>query len=483
MYNRKRRGWIKHIDFILIDFLCLEVSFAFGYFLRNRAMLDLENMVYVNILVALFFIEIAVSAVFSTFHNVLKRDNLVEFQYTVLQILLVFTGMSLYLFVVHDGGSVSRLSILYMSLIYIILGYGMRVLWKMHLQKTNKGTRGKSLVIVTVRSHLYEVIEGLVEKNYERFHFAGIALLDGDNVGGKIHGIDIVADRNTIITYLKSHWVDEVFFDLPYQVDIPSDIVDQVVEMGITVHTKLSRLSKKEKSIKDVERIGEYVVLTTSLSEASPVAAFVKRCIDIVGGLVGCLITVVLMLIFGPLIYISSPGPIFFKQKRIGYNGRVFEMYKFRSMYMDAEERKKQLLSQNKYDDGLMFKLEYDPRIIGCYRDESGRVHKGIGNIIRDWSIDEFPQFFNVLKGDMSLVGTRPPTLDEWQKYKPEYRVRMATKPGITGLWQVSGRSSIKDFCQVVALDKRYIETWSIGLDVKILLKTVYVVLARKGAM
>lgn len=483
MYHRKSRGWIKHIDFILMDFLCLEISFVIGYFLRNGALLDFTNVVYTHVMVALFFIEIVVSAVFGTFHNVLKRDSISEIQYTIMQVLLVLLGISLYLFVVHDGGNVSRLNIFYMSIIYVIMGFCGRAFWKRHLQKAMKGNRGKSLLIVTVMSHLQEVMEGLVEKNYDRYHFSGIALIDGDHVGERIHGIDVVADRSNIISYLKSHWVDEVYFDLPYQVDALQDMVDQVIEMGITVHTKLSRISKKDKSIKDVERMGEYVVLTTSLSEASLVAAFLKRCIDIAGGLVGCLITVVLTLIFGPLIYMASPGPIFFKQKRIGYNGRVFEIYKFRSMYMDAEERKKQLLSQNEFNDGFMFKIEYDPRIIGCHRDENGRVHKGIGNLIRDWSIDEFPQFLNVLKGDMSLVGTRPPTLDEWQKYKPEYRVRMSTKPGITGLWQVSGRSGIKDFCQVVALDKMYIEKWSIALDVKILLKTVYVVLARKGAM
>lgn len=483
MYNRKIRGWIKHLDFILMDFVCLECSFVIGYFLRHGAVLNFGNIVYNHVMAALFFIVIFVSVVFGTFHNVLKRDSIVELRYTFLQVLLVAMGVSLYLFAVHDGDIVSRLSIFYMSIIYAVISYGARVLLKQHLQRTHKGTRGKSLMIVTVKAHLQEVIDGLVEKNYERYHFSGIVLMDENRIGENIHGIDIVADRNTMISYFKSHWVDEVFFELPYHVDVPEDIVDQVREMGITVHTKLSRISKKDKCKKDVERMGDYVVLTSSLSDASPVAAFLKRSIDIAGGLVGCLITVVLALIFAPFIYMASPGPIFFKQKRIGYNGRVFEMYKFRSMYMDAEERKKQLLSQNAYDDGLMFKLEYDPRIIGCYRDENGNVHKGIGNLIRDWSIDEFPQFFNVLKGDMSLVGTRPPTLDEWHKYKPEYRVRMSTRPGITGLWQVSGRSRIKDFCQVVALDRKYIETWSIGLDVKILFKTVYVVLARKGAM
>ena len=157
-------------------------------------------------------------------------------------------------------------------------------------------------------------------------------------------------------------------------------------------------------------------------------------------------------------------------------------MYKFRSMYMDAEERKAALMAQNKIGDGMMFKMDDDPRIIGSEKkDKKGRP-AGIGNFIRRTSLDEFPQFINVLKGDMSLVGTRPPTMDEWQKYDMSHRVRMSIKPGITGMWQVSGRSSITDFNEVVRLDREYIENWRLSLDIKILLKTVWVVIMRSGA-
>ena len=150
---------------------------------------------------------------------------------------------------------------------------------------------------------------------------------------------------------------------------------------------------------------------------------------------------------------------------------------------VDKEERKKELLKLNQHGDGLMFKMEADPRIIGCKILPDGRVKKGLGNFIRDWSLDEFPQFFNVLKGDMSLVGTRPPTLDEWERYEPHHRARLAVRPGITGLWQVSGRSKITDFEEVVRLDTKYIVDWSMALDLKILLKTVKVVIFRDGAM
>ena len=167
----------------------------------------------------------------------------------------------------------------------------------------------------------------------------------------------------------------------------------------------------------------------------------------------------------------------------MGKNGKRFKMYKFRSMYLNAEERKQELMAQNRVKDGMMFKLEFDPRIIGSRILPDGTFKKGLGNFMREWSLDEFPQFFNVLKGDMSLVGTRPPTVDEWEKYKLHHRTRLAIKPGITGMWQVSGRSSITDFEEVVKLDNYYINHWDIGLDCRILLKTVRLFSQKGGAM
>ena len=196
----------------------------------------------------------------------------------------------------------------------------------------------------------------------------------------------------------------------------------------------------------------------------------IKRSMDIVGGMIGLIFVAIFFVILAPIIYIQSPGPIFFTQERVGRNGRKFKMYKFRSMYMDAEERKKELMSQNKMT-GLMFKMDNDPRIIP------------IGKWIRKWSIDEFPQFLNVLKGDMSLVGTRPPTLDEYEKYEKHHRVRMAIKPGLTGMWQVSGRSDITDFEEIVELDNEYITNWNLRLDLKIIMRTIGVVLKTKGSV
>lgn len=210
---------------------------------------------------------------------------------------------------------------------------------------------------------------------------------------------------------------------------------------------------------------------------------WLKRLMDIAGGAVGCLITAVLFVIFALPIYISSPGPIFFCQERIGRNGKKFKLYKFRTMVPDAERQKEALLAGNRVEGGRMFKLDEDPRIIGLKRMPDGTVKKGIGSFLRETSLDEFPQMLNILRGDMSLVGIRPPTLDEWEQYEPHHRARMSFRPGLTGLWQISGRSAITDFEEVVRLDTKYIDDWNLGLDIKILLKTIGVVVSRRGAL
>lgn len=230
-----------------------------------------------------------------------------------------------------------------------------------------------------------------------------------------------------------------------------------------------------------IQKINGETVVTTMMNYATPKQMLLKRVMDIIGGLVGSIFTLILTIFIGPIIYIKSPGPIFFKQERVGLNGKIFKMYKFRSMYMDAEERKKELMAQNTMSDSKMFKMDFDPS--HRQQDTAGRhQEEGIGQYIRDFSIDEFPQFFNVLKGDLSLVGTRPPLISEVEQYEMHHKSRLATKPGITGMWQVSGRSDITDFEEVVRLDTEYIENWSFGLDMKIVLKTIKVVLGREGS-
>jgi lipopolysaccharide/colanic/teichoic acid biosynthesis glycosyltransferase len=258
--------------------------------------------------------------------------------------------------------------------------------------------------------------------------------------------------------------------------------MNSLFRMGITVNYSITPITDGRWNITEMRSLGPYRVLSSSVSAAPAGKLAVKRLADIVGGLLGCIITLIVFIFLAPIIYLKSPGPIFFKQKRVGQNGKPFVMYKFRSMYMDAEKRKQELLEKNRIGSGMMFKMDDDPRIIGSEKKDKNGRPKGIGNFIRRHSIDELPQFFNVLIGNMSLVGTRPPTPDEWEKYGLGHRIRMSIKPGLTGLWQVSGRSRITDFEEVVRLDRDYIENWSLLLDAKIIFKTIAVVFKASGA-
>ena len=215
--------------------------------------------------------------------------------------------------------------------------------------------------------------------------------------------------------------------------------------------------------------IGTYPTLTYHNVVMNVYSKAAKRVFDIFFSIIGIIVFAIPMLITAILIKLDSKGPVIFKQERVGLNGRHFKMYKFRSMVVDAEARKKELEAQNEVSDGMMFKMKDDPRVTK------------VGKFIRKTSIDELPQFFNCLFGSMSLVGTRPPTIDEVAKYDTRHWRRLSIKPGITGMWQTSGRSEITDFEEVVALDKEYIDNWSMWLDIKIIFKTVLQVFVKRS--
>lgn len=192
-----------------------------------------------------------------------------------------------------------------------------------------------------------------------------------------------------------------------------------------------------------------------------------KRAIDIVGALIGLMILAIILVPLAIVIRIDSPGPIFYKQERYGLRGRRFTIRKFRSMVENADLLKASVPNEAK---GLIFKNANDPRITR------------VGRILRKTSLDEFPQFWNVLIGDMSLVGTRPPTHDEVSQYSQHHWKRLNVKPGLTGEWQVNGRSAVKDFEEIVKLDLRYQHRWTPLYDLQIIWQTIVVLLRRSGA-
>lgn len=488
MYRRGVQGWLKHLDFIMLDLLCLQISFILAYMARTGLSNPYATEAYRSISLVILLADVAVSFAFNTYKNVLKRGYYKEFTVTVQHVCLVEGIVIVYLFTIQRSVTYSRIIFFLMGALYVCLGYFSRILWKKRLSKVLAAEKSKrSLLIVTVESMAEELIRNAGKGSYEQFCMAGVVILDRDMGGQEICGVPVVAGAGNVTDAVCHVWVDEVLIGLPRSEPYPEEMIKSFLEMGIVVHWHLlmreSGTTAPGNQKTFIENLGNYRVLTTTLNYATPLQQTLKRMTDIAGGIMGTLVAAVLFLFLAPAIYIASPGPILFKQERVGRGGKRFQIYKFRSMYPDAEERKRELLERNDCKDGMMFKLKGDPRIIGSKVLPDGTIRKGLGNFIRDYSLDEFPQFLNVLKGDMSLVGTRPPTVDEWEKYQRHHRARLAVKPGITGLWQVSGRSDITDFEEVVKLDAKYITEWSMGLDVKILLKTVKVVFTGRGAM
>ena len=271
------------------------------------------------------------------------------------------------------------------------------------------------------------------------------------------------------LEYVKRHQVDLVIFSVNHIARKKIEhLIEAFSEMGIDSLITIDSFAIETLETK-LEDFGTTNVIRLSPRLFTDGELLLKRLMDIAGALVGCFICLIFGLIVAPLIFLEDPGPIIFKQKRVGRNGKFFYIYKFRSMYQDAEAKLQTLKDQNEMQ-GFMFKMKNDPRITK------------IGKILRKTSIDELPQFFNVLEGSMSLIGTRPPTVDEYNQYSAHHKRRISIKPGITGLWQVSGRSEITDFEEIVRLDCFYIDHWSITGDIKILLKTFAAVFTGKGS-
>ena len=339
----------------------------------------------------------------------------------------------------------------------------------------------ESLVGIVTTADRADRLISEIGKDWSR-RIVGVTLLEATHeiVGTEIDGIAVKANFTDFMDWIRREALDEVYVDVPMDSGesfIP--YLEEMESMGLTVHFRLPLLDRIEEACCDetsaarlsrtLGRCAGGNIVTMGTVELKLRDQIAKRCMDIAGGLVGCLLSIPIIAIVAIPLKIESPGPLFFKQKRVGRNGRYFYIHKLRSMYMDAEERKKELMAQNEMN-GLMFKMEDDPRVTK------------VGKFIRKTSIDELPQFFDVLRGDMSLVGTRPPTVDEYKQYESHHKRRLSMKPGITGLWQVSGRSNIEDFEEVVKLDVQYIDNWSLWGDIKILFKTVYVVFAGRGA-
>ncbi len=498
MYQKNAGGWIKHYDFLILDAIVLQITYILAYFTRHGIdrllagkLSDLYSRpLYVSTAIVLAVSSLAFSVMTENHKDILKRGYLIELREVIKLVLTSTVFVLAYLFFTQSGEAFSRLVMAYFLVYGIVLDFLARILWKKWLfTKGVSDNQKRHILLVTTREHAGELAKRLKIHEYGGLDIIGMVLADGEGelykIGEKIEGIEIVTTIKNLVSYIQNRWVDEILIFIPRngldknRIEELEDVRRAALMMGLATHDIID-WDPDNDNMRTVEDVCGFECLTESIHIGTARQIIVKRLMDIAGGIVGLFFTVILTIIIGPMIKAADPkGGIFFKQIRVGRNGRQFPIYKFRSMYTDAEERKKELMARNKTGDAKLFKMDNDPRILGSGPD--GTRH-GIGWFIRRTSLDEFPQFWSVLIGDMSLVGTRPPTVDEWEQYELHHRARLAIKPGLTGLWQVSGRSNITDFEQVVDLDMKYINNWGVREDIKIILKTVKVMLTGDGA-
>lgn len=478
MYRRVRSSWMKHWDFEILDIVLLELSYFIAYWIRHGNEWKFGQM-YLRLALFLLVIDILLVLACKSYKNILQREFLVELFSVIEHVTVVALLVLLYEYFIKESDLLSRQVFLGGWLISIVVCLTGRLILKEIVRKRVSSARKQSnMLVISSESHIASCIKQIRQKEFREYTISAIAMPEDPVYNERIDAnIPILYGKEALVDYIRQGVVDEVYIDTFESKDTLNHMVQIFLSMGITVHINMGFLPDDLPN-RFMEKIGESYVVTTTIKTASSGELAFKRLIDIVGALVGLVITAVAFVFVAPAIKLSSPGPVFFKQQRVGKNGRIFYIYKFRSMYLDAEARKAALMEKNEMQGGLMFKMTDDPRIIGS---EKGKG-KGIGNFIRRTSIDELPQFYNILRGDMSLVGTRPPTLNEYEMYDLRHKIRLSMQPGLTGLWQVSGRSEVTDFNEVVRLDREYIENWSLLLDVKILLKTVKVVFERKGS-
>lgn len=334
-------------------------------------------------------------------------------------------------------------------------------------QVRRRGFNFRTLLIVGLNSRSAEVARIINSHPHWGLKMIGFVAPNGE-IPEKFADFEVLGGADDLPRILQEEVVDEVFFILSRRrLDEFEDAVLLCSELGIRARVALFFPHLKARVL--LEELEGIPLLTFTTTPASPFPLFLKRLADVVVSFTGLIVLSPLFLLLGMANKVTSRGPVFFVQERCGLNGRRFKLFKFRTMVQDAEARRDEVAHLNQVD-GHAFKARNDPRITR------------IGRLLRRFSLDELPQLVNIFLGHMSLVGPRPPIPDEVMHYSRWQRRRLSMKPGLTGLWQVSGRAAIDDFDHWTRLDLKYIDQWSLWSDLKIILKTIPAVLFGRGA-
>lgn len=462
----QRRSNIQDIFLLIVDSICITAGLVVANYIRHGSFFEMprEDMRFSLLWAMCICVFLISNLMFRINRDFYIRGPFHELLVVFVNNLIILVGVTVILYFIKRSASSSRLMLLLFIVVDTILMALIHQIIKLLLPGMYHRFMDQTRMLLISDSQLVDTaLKDVLE--YADFSQKLIGLVICDKPELKEWGdYPVVADLEHVAEYCKTGSLDEVIVATDSKNEAVSEkimgVMEDAAQMGMIIHYRIALPDLNGARHKMLLKRGNMYTVTYANQITSMGQVVIKRLMDIAGGFIGCIVTCLLYIVFGPIIKLQSPGPVLFVQKRVGRNGRIFNMYKFRSMYVDAEERKKELLAQNEMN-GYIFKMEDDPRITP------------IGRFMRRTSLDEFPQFYNILRGDMSLVGTRPPTLDEFNEYSYYHKKRLSFRPGLTGMWQVSGRNEVTDFDEIVKLDVEYIDNWSLVLDLKILLKTL----------
>jgi len=467
---KEQAGFIKKAN-IIFDAALIVVSFVVAFDLRVRlgALEKLDQYAWVLLIAVPVWIYLLERFGLYASQRMTSLREILRSLFKVTTIAGVITSSCIYL--LEPSGFSRGFFIIFLLLCFLFLASEqMLVRFALRLLRL-EGYNYRNILLVGIGKGSLRIVN-LVQNHKEwGLRLIGFLTVDQERAQSELLGYPVLGGVDDLVQVCKANPVDEVIFCEGGEICGPErvELMEQLHLMGITTRTVLN-LYYQFDCHKDLGLLhGEVPLLTCQPVRLDQNQLFYKRCLDLVGASFGLLISALLFPFIALALKLESPGPLFFGQTRVRENGRTFTCWKFRSMYLDAEERKKELMHLNEMS-GAIFKIKNDPRVTR------------VGGFLRKTSLDELPQFWNVLKGEMSLVGTRPPTPAEVDGYENWQRKRICMKPGITGLWQVSGRNRITNFDDVVRLDLQYIDSWSIMTDLRLILRTLKVVFFREGA-
>lgn len=454
---------------IFTDLLIVGITFFLGYFLRDRVQDIYPLHAYLGLLPVLLFIWGCLLYFFGMYKSFRIRQA-----QAILFIVFkaAFSGFIIFATYIYlfKLGNISRAFMLFLftfSALLISFEKTALIVFFRHIRK--KDFNFRRILIIGTGKRAQHFID-LVHK-HDDWGLKIIGFVDEDvaKTGEIISGYKVMGSFKDIPEIIHHNIVDEVVFVVPRSwINRIEEIMHFCEAEGLKVSVAVDHFTLKFSKAKQTDLDG-FPLLTFGSTPDKVWHLFFKRLFDVVFSTIALLILAPVSIIVSIIIKTTSEGPVFFRQKRCGLNGRTFTLYKFRTMVKDAETKLKTLLQHNEMN-GPVFKMENDPRLTK------------IGKFLRKTSIDELPQFWNVFKGEMSLVGPRPPLPKEVEQYDSWQRRRLSMRPGITCLWQANGRNRIVDFSEWAKLDLKYIDNWSLGLDVRIIFRTIPAVLFTRGA-